>query len=295
MGKQTFSILFCISLLCVLGGNSLYAQTSPVKETMRLDLHFGGRFIHRATGEIGENIDFLDYMYGGSGNSTYGLMSIGFSLSPNENWTFDTKINLLSDLLPNQMQTQVSRRIRSINPTWDWGVKARIYLYPQYLDEFNQFHILKDTGLIADLSHNYRQRSLYDLGISAMPYLKYKSRRLQAFFASGLGLASFIPFGEVVTQKKPNANFRREIRYQTLYKAALTSHTDVEATFDLLRNSRISFGLLVRAELLLSYRNLPYERTLYTWTEENVVVNKIKPKNRLYAKSELSGGLFFKF
>ncbi len=295
MRKRTFSILFCIFVFCVLGGNKLYAQTATVKETMRLDLHFGGRLIHRAIVEPGENVDFLNYLYGGTGESLYGLLSIGFSLSPNENWTFDTKINLLSDLLPNQMQTQVTRRIRSINPAWDRGIKARFYLYPQYLDEFNQFHIIKDTELIGDLDPNYRQRSLYDLGISAMPYLNYKSRRFQATLASGIGLSSFIPFREVVTQKRPHANFRREIRYKTLYKAALSSHSEVEATFDLFSNSRNSFGLLVRAEALLSFRNLPYERTVYTWTEENKRVDKINPKNRFYSKSEFSGGLFFKF
>lgn len=295
MGKLTFSILFCISLLSFLDGNTIYAQTATAKETMRLDLHFGGRFIHRAIVEPGENIDFLNYLHGGTGNSLYGLMSIGFSLSPNENWTFDTKINLLSDLLPNQMQTQVTHRIRSINPVWDWGIKARFYLYPQYLDEFNQFHLLKDTELIGDLDPNYRQRSLYDLGISAMPFLKYKSARFQATLASGIGLSSFIPFREVITQKRPAANFRREIRYKTLYKVALSSHSEVEATFDLIRKSRNSFGLLVRAEALLSFRNLPYERIVFTWTEENKVVDKINPKNRFYSKSEISGGLFFKF
>ena len=282
-------------MLCAICPSIIYAQTLPAKETMRLDLHFGGRIIHRAPVKTGNDIDFLNYMYGGTGSSLYGMMSIGFSLSPNENWTFDTRINLLSDLLPNQMQTQVTRRIRSITPMWDWGVKARVYLYPQYLDEFNQFHIIKDTGLIADLSHNYRQRSLYDLGISAMPYFKYAGHRFQATLASGLGLNSFIPFREVITQKEPAANFRREIRYKTFYKAVLSSHTEAEATFDFIKNSRTSFGLLLRAELLLSYRNLPYERTVFTWTEDNVTVDKINPKSRIYSKSEFSGGLFLKF
>ena len=295
MANLKFPVLICILLLCVLGGSSIYAQISPAKETMRLDLHFGGRIIHRAPGKVGENIDFLDYLYGGSGNSTYGVMSIGFSLSPNENWTFDTKINLLSDLLPNQMQTQITRRIRSITPAWDWGIKARVYLYPQYLDEFNQFHIVTDAGLIADLNHNYRQRSLYDMGISVMPYLKHKGHRFEATLASGIGLNSFIPFSEVITQKEPAANFRREIRYKTFYKAALTSHTEAEATFDFIRNNRTSFGLLMRAEVLMSFRNLPYERTIYTWTEDNITVNKINPKSRFYSKSEFSGGLFLKF
>ena len=295
MRKSTFSILFCISLLYAPGGNKIHAQTATVKETMRLDLHFGGRFIHRAIVEPGDDIDFLNYLHGGTGNSLYGLMSIGFSLSPNENWTFDTKINLLSDLLPNQMQTQVTHRIRSINPDLDWGIKARVYLYPQYLDEFNQFHLQKDSGVIADLNYNYRQRSLYDLGISVMPYLKYSNKRFQTTIASGIGLNSFLPFREVITQKKPDANFRREISYQTRYKAALTSHTEVEATFDLIRNSRNSFGLLLRAEALLTFRNLPYDRTIFTWTEDNNAVDKINPKNQFYSKTEFSGGLFFKF
>lgn len=295
MRNSTFLVLICVSLLCTLCGRSAYAQTSPAKETMRLDLHFGGRIIHRTPGEMGENIDFLDYSFGGKSNSYYGVLSIGFTLSPNENWSFDTKINLLSDLVPNQMQTQVTHRIRTINPDIDWGIKARVYLYPQYLDNFNQFHILKDIGLIADLNHNDRQRTVYDLGISAMPYLKHRGQRFQTTLASGIGLNSFVPFREVFTQKKPDANLRREIRYQTRYKAALTSHTEAEVTYNFLRKGRNSFGLLLRAELLLSFRNLPYERTVFTWTEDNITVDKINPKNRFYSKGEIYGGLFFKF
>jgi hypothetical protein len=99
----------------------------------------------------------------------------------------------------------------------------------------------------------------------------------------------------MIAQKKPNANFRREIRYQTRFKAVLTSHTEAGITFDLYTNSRTSFGLIVRAEALLSVRNLPYERTLFTWTDDNKHVEKINPNSRFYSKIDCSGGLFFQF
>ncbi|MDY0101991.1 MAG: hypothetical protein RBS07_03575 [Lentimicrobium sp.] len=291
---RSFRRLYLI-LLTALCFSQAFGQTNPVKESLRLDIQFGGRFIHRTPQPIKSDIDFLDYSHNGTGNNNYGVMSIGISLSPNERWTFVSELSMLSDLLPSHMQIAVVRQISSINPLWDLGIKGQVYLYPQYLDEFNQFHLKTDTTLIADLDHNYRQRTLFDMGISAMPFLKYKSKRLQATFASGIGLNSFIPFSEVITQKKANENFRREIRYKTQYGAALTSHTEIELTYQFYHNSDFDLGLLIQAEFLLSFRNLAYQRTIMTWTEETQTIDNIKPKNHFYSKSDLSGGLFLKF
>ncbi len=295
MAATRLPLRLLLLLIAVIGYNQIFGQTNPVKESLRLDIQFGGRFFHRAPQPIGSNIDFLNYLHNGTGNNNYGVMGIGISLSPNERWTFASELSMLSDLLPSHMQITVMRQFGSINPAWDWGIKSMAYVYPQYMDEFNQFHLQTDTGLIADLDHNYRQRTLYDLGISAMPFLKYKDKRLQTTLASGIGLNSFIPFSEVVTQKKLSENFRREIRYETQYRAALASHTDLELTFHLYQNSEFELGLLIQAEFLFSFRSLAYQRTVLTWTNETQTIDNIKPKNRFYSKSDLSGGLFLKF
>lgn len=295
MAATRFSLSLCLILLADIGCNQAFGQTNHVKESLRLDIQSGGRFIHRTPQPIEPDIDFLNFLHNGTGNNSYGVMSIGISLSPNEQWTFASKLSLLSDLLPSHMQVQAIRIIDSLNPGWSWGMKAQTYVYPQYLDEFNQFHHQTDTGLIADLDHNYRQRTLYDLGISTMPFLRYKGRRLQATLASGIGLNSFIPFREIVAQKKPGGNYRREIRYETKYKVALASHTDIGFTYNLYQNSDFELGLLMQAEFLMMYRNLTYQRMVITWTEETQTIDNIKPKNRFYSKGDISGGLFLKF
>jgi hypothetical protein len=295
MATLKSSIYFSLALLFAVGLNDSFAQKASPRETMQFDLQFGGSVIHRATQANNPDIDFLNYLHGGTGNSKYGVMSFGFSLSPNEKWTFATGFSMLSDLLPNQMQVKAIRNIDSLNPRWDWGVEAQLYLYSQYIDEFNQFHIQSDTGLIGDLSSNYRQRTLYDLGMSALPFLKYNGRRMHVILATGLGLNSFLPFNEVIAQKKPVANFRREIRYETFYKPTLTSHTEVEGTFELYKNGPTSLGIILKATLLMGYRHLPYERTILTWTEDNRNTMNIHPKNRFYSKSDISGGMFLKF
>lgn len=286
---------FYLLLLAAIGCSLAFGQANPLKESLRLDIQFGGRFIHRAPQPKGSNIDFLNYSHNGTGNNTYGVLGIGISLSPNDRWTFASELSVLSDLLPSHMQIAAMRQMGSITPAWDWGIKGQVYVYPQYLDDYNQFHLQTDTGLIADLDHNYRQRTLNDLGMSAMPFLKYKGKRLQATLGSGVGLNSFIPFREVVGQKKAGGNFRREIRYATQYKAALASHTDIELTYEFFHNNDFMLGLIVQAEFLLMYRNLPYQRIIMTWTEETQTIDNIKPKSRFYSKSDLSGGLFLKF
>ncbi|PKP50050.1 MAG: hypothetical protein CVT94_02915 [Bacteroidetes bacterium HGW-Bacteroidetes-11] len=291
-------LIIYITCLLFLFANSIEkasAQVKPQKEVIRLDIQFGGRFIQRANQPIGSDIDFMNYLRNDMGENSYGVLSFGFMLAPNDKWSFNTGFSMLSDMLPNHMRIVVKRKVDSLNQHWNWGIGTILYSYPQYLNQFNQYHFQTDTGIIADLNSNYRQRTLFDIGISAMPWFTYSYRRVQATLSSGIGINSFVPFNEQIAQKKQNSNFRREIRYETSMKPALTSHSEAEITYNLLFNKQVSLGLIAKAELLVARRTIPYTRTIYTWTSDKPLSENVKPKKKIYTKTDFSAGLFLKF
>lgn len=272
----------------------LKAQNNSRPESFRLDAQFGGRVIHRSMQAMGDDIDFMNYLNDGN-DGYYGVMSFGLTFSPDDKWTFGAGLSMLSDMLPNHMRIEVRRHINNLNPQWSWGLKAIVYAYPQYMNEFNQFHIQNDTGIIADLNTNYRQRTLFDLGISAMPYLSYMNDRFQATMGSGIGFNSFKQFHEIILQKKENGNLRREIRYETLPSPAITSHSEAEAIYAFLKDRSLSFGVIAKTEFLMTFRNISYKRTIFTWTDDNFVENEIHPDRKFYAKFDFSLGLYLRF
>lgn len=271
------------------------ASSQNKREEIRLDLNFGARNIHRAVESPGENLDFLNYLNDGNGNGNFGVLSFGISLSPDTNWSFYAGMSMLSDMLPSHMLLDVKKKLMTNAAGNDFGISGSMLLYPQYINEFNQYHYKTDIDLIADVDKNYRQINLYDLGFSILPYWKINKKRTAIHLATGAGIFGFLPFNQKIAQKKPNANFRRELIYQTSYSPALVSLSRAELSYILLRDNNFNLGIQVKTELLLSYRSLKYKRTINTWTTENSDIKTIKPRPAFYSKAEGSVGLYLKF
>lgn len=285
----------CLLLIFACTEKTASAQAKPQKEVIRLDIQFGGRFIQRPDQSPGSDIDFMNYLRDDFGKNSYGVLGFGFMLAPNDRWSFYTGFSMLSDMLPSHMRVIVKRKVNSLNQNWNWGIGSSLYTYPQYLNQFNQFHIQTDTGIIADLNSNYRQRTLLDIGLSVMPWFTYRYRRFRATLSTGIGINSFVPFKEQIAQKKPNSNYRREIRYETNIVPALTSHSETEITYNLLYNKHISLGVMAKGEFLMARRTIPYTRTIFTWTADNPLIETVKPGKTIYTKTDFSAGLYLKF
>jgi hypothetical protein len=292
--KRILFQIGCVVALLLPGVYSVSAQSAD-NQSFRLGLQFGGRLIHRELQPLTENLDFLNYLYGGNGNSAYGVLRLGFSFAPNERWTFDAGLGVFSDLFSSQLNVQAARYIKAISSSWGWGIMSGFEVYPQYIDEYNQFHIQKEVELIGDLDKNYRQQTLYDLGISLRPFLRYTGEKLSFTFSAGPGLNAFKPFEVKIMQKKPLGNLRREIRYETSFKPLATVHSGAEFSYTFYQSEAVSFGLLAKAELIAGIRNLPYSQTILTWTAENPLTETIHPDKTFYSKADLTGGVFVKF
>ncbi len=286
--------LLLILLWFTIGTSHASAQ-SVRQEQMEIYLHYACRETYRSMQLQEGDIDFLNYLDYKADTGCTGVVHVSFNLSPSEKWTFTADLGMMSDMRFSQMNISASRIVNNTGRYTSWGLSAGISAYPVYLNEFNEYHLLRDTGLMADLDANYRQETLYDPGLDLMPFLLYTKNRLSLKAGTGLRISSFMPFNLLIRQKKDGGNFRREIRYETLYKPALTSISTLHATLMLSDKPGLSVGLQAGAQLLFGMRSIPYERTILTWTAGNRVTDKITPGSKPFTVTEVSAGIVIRF
>ncbi|GAP45236.1 hypothetical protein TBC1_121057 [Lentimicrobium saccharophilum] len=282
-------------LLWIANGASQASAQSARREQMEIYLHYACRETYRSIQHQGDNIDFLNYLDYKTDTGCTGVVHVGFSLSPSEKWVFSADLGMMSDMRFSQMNISASRIIGKTGSNAAWGLSAGISAYPVYLNEFNEYHLLRDTGLIADLNVNYRQQILYDPGLELIPFLNYKKNKLSLKAGTGLRISTFLPFNQLIMQKKEGGNFRREIRYETLFKPALSSVSALHATLMLTDKPGLSVGLQASAQVLFGMRTIPYKRSILTWTADNRVTDEIKPGSKPFTVTEVSAGIVFRF
>ncbi len=282
-------------LLLFISGRGLMAQQPPEKEKFCFSMNFGGRFINRDSLANTEDLDFMNYLYRQKNSAEYGFISLNFRIAPAEKIEFGANVVFLSDLSPNQLNFDIRYKPVIHDKPISWGLIGSFFIYPQYLENFNSFHMLRDTGFTADLNPNFRQISIFDLGIAAGPTMNYKYKRFHTEISFRTGISGFVSFDEQISQKKTDANLRREYHYETRFSPAVFFMPEAEVSFSLISGSRSNFGLTMRAGGMWSKRAINYKRTTYTWTTENEIVGDISPEKRWYSKIEIQGGFYIAF
>lgn len=285
-----------ISLFFLFSCESLViAQTPEKRETFYFSIGFGGRYINRDSLPDSGDLDFMNYLYRQDTGAEYGLLSLNFRMAPSEKFEFSATAVLLSDLIPNQLNIDVRYKPVPNDKPMTWGMIGSFFIYPQYLENYNSFHLLHDTGFIADLDPNFRQISIYDIGIALGPSLNFSKGRFHGEINLGVGISGFLPFNEHISQKKTDANLRREYHYETHYSPALFFRPGAEAGFRLISFGKASAGITISAGGMWSKRSISYKRTAYIWTTENAITQEIKSEKQWYSKLEIEGGFYLAF
>ncbi len=294
--RRSFVIIHLLLLLTGVSSSMAQQVQQPnKKEKFCFNLNFGGRYINRDSLANAEDLDFMNYLYKQEKSAEYGFISLNFRMSPAEKIEFSATAVLLSDLSPNQLNIDVRYKPVIHDKPVNWGLIGSFFIYPQYLENFNSFHIQSDTGFTADLNPNFRQISIYDLGIAAGPTMNYQYKRFFTEISFRTGICGFIPFSERISQKKTDANLIREIHYETSYSPAVFFMPEAEAGLRLNSGHRANIGIMMKAGGIWSKRTINYTRTIYTWTSENEIVSDISPENRWYSKIEIQGGFYIEF
>jgi len=288
------TVAFVLLLLVSFTYRSI-AQPSEISEKFRFSVVAGGRYINHDSQPDAGDLDFMNYLYGQGIGADYGLLSLNFRMAPSEKFEFSATAVLLSDLIPNQLNIDVRYKPVINDKPMTWGMIGSFFIYPQYLENYNSFHLNRDTGFIADLDPNFRQISIYDIGIALGPTLNIVKGRFHAEINLGLGISGFLPFNERISQKKTDANLRREFHYETHYSPAFFFSPEAEAGFRLISFGKASTGIILNAGGLWSKRSISYKRTTYIWTTENAITQEIKSEKQWYSKLEIEGGFYLAF
>lgn len=287
------ALLILITLL--FNSSELSAQQQKIKEKFCFEMQSGGRYVNRDSLDNSENLDFMNYFYQEDKGADYSYVGLNLRFIPDPDWAFSIKAVLLSDMNLKQLNFEVRYTCDSINPILSWGIVGSLFAFPQYLEDFNRYHILRDTGFTADLNPNFRQITIFEMGMAAGPFVGFNYKRLHGQLSLRAGFSGFAPFDELMTQKETHANLRREIRYETGFSPAVFIYPEAEACFDVIKSGRTDIGFLIRAGSLFSKRAINYTRITQTWTTENTIADKIRPQKQFYNITELEGGLFIRF
>lgn len=282
-------------LLIIWTNSAIFAGTVVPVEKFWFGLHFGGRIIQRDSMHNTAHPDFLNYLYQAEKGPDYGFISLQFRLAPNPRLEFDVTAVMLSNLAPNQLDFGTRIQLDSINSFISWGINNSLSVYPQYLEEFNRFHQIRDTGYTADLNSNFRQRTIFDICLATGPYISFRNKYLQSALKLNAGICGFIPFNELILQKKTDGNLMREINYTTKYSPALFFNTEAEICFKIFSSDRMEAGMVIKASHLIAKRSVNFTQTTATWTAENTIIENIKPPKQSYSKTEFQGGIYITF
>jgi hypothetical protein len=254
---------------------------------------FGARIITCDSFPDDDNLDFLNYLYNANESiisPDYGYLGMASHFWFKGNWEMDIKLCMYDDFVPDQMNISAQ-----YFPLKYLGFNLGIYSYSQLMNEFNQYHHHTDTGFYGDIDPNYRQCSLYDIGIIGGPMITHQVKRFSGSLKLNAGLGTFLTFSESVSQKKTNSNFRREYKYTTRTTPAFFFFPELAAGFDLFRFSHATLGIQLQASYYLAERSIDYTRVTLNWTSETQVEQDVNSPKHHYSKFDVDFGIYLRF
>lgn len=220
----------------------------------------------------GANLDFLNYVYRDkyTGNLAYISFSGYFKFSD----TLDLSVNIgmYSDLAP----TKHNFSIRYF-PYRILGFGISYMGYPQYVNEFNQYHWNTDQGLYADLDPNYKQHKMFNYGLAIGPEIRYSYSNISVDFRTHVGIRWVDILDVEILQKAINGNFRRVIHYRTDPSPNLYFYPEINLGLKLFTISKTDIGIRFRSAAEYSKRAISYTRSTYDWVADEPIVSKVKP------------------
>ncbi len=282
-----FSRVILLLLFCF----SLQPAKSQIVKEKQFNFSVGNQGAFCDSFPDGANLDFLNYVYRDnfSGNLAY-ISFMGF-FKFSDSLDLSVNIGMYSDLAP----TKNSVSIRYF-PYKMLGFGISFMGYPQYFNEYNQFHWNTDEGLYADLDPNYRQHRMFNYGLALGSDFRYSyNNRFFVDFRAYAGLRWFDILDVEILQKAINGNFRRVIHYRTSPSPSLYFYPEINLGLKLFTISKTDIGFRFRSAAEFSKRAINYTRTTYDWVADEPTVSKVKPKSHSSSILEVDFGLHLRW
>jgi hypothetical protein len=286
-GKHLLIIQFFLMLIC----SHLSSQDKFI-QNYKVSTWFGFRYMERDSFQNNENIDFLNYLlsYDEAGVSEYQYLGFTAHFWLRNNWEAVFKIAMFDDFAPNNLNITIHHY-----PLGFAGFSLGIYGFPQLLNDFSTYHRVNDAGWYGDINTNFRQRYLYEYGLSTGARFKVNWKSLHLFTGMNFGITRVPGFREIVQQKEINTNFRKEIHYKTHASWSPFLFPELELNIELFKLKQKTAGIQLQTNWYSTNRRMNYTRTVYSWEMNTPEIDEIKPRLHRIKKFEADLGVYLRW
>lgn len=285
--KKYFLISFVV--FCFSSNINISAQENLI-EKFKVSTWFGGREMKSNILPLSENLDFLNYVLDDQEYANYEYLGFATQLWFKGKWQADLKLTLDPGFRPSSYMVKAM-----YFPVKQFGVSMGIFGYPQYINQFNEFHAISDGGHFEDTDTNYRQSVIYDNGFSAGIIVPLKYKFLHLTVQMNSGISSFSKLTETILLKEKNNNFKKEIQYKTVNSYKVFIYPEVELNVDCLKFKKNVLGLQMQTSWYKTSKAINYNRTTYNWTYENPIIEQVKNPEHPLTKFEIDFGLYYRW
>lgn len=285
--KRLFSFILSSALLVI---PTFTQAQEPLIHGFNISLSKGFTEILVPRKAHSSEIDFMNYVYNYplELSDSYTAISLGLKI--------DSKVELNYKML-----MQYTLNFKNINTSIKYnidnvhGINVGFYRYEQILNRFYDFSYAPEGEhfyLLADLRAKER---FFDNTYYAGYFLRMNFSDIKCIANLNGGLCSFNPFEIDLFLKRVNSNDVIKQKYVNRMQWDAFLFPEINFKYDLTYEKKVDMGIEFNANSILSYRSIPYIKTVYT----NLTVNQesalFKPDRHLYFRYEFGLGVYLEW
>jgi len=255
----------------------------------RVSLYGGFRNVNLSQKPLGNNLDFLNYVYTDGQFDIYQYSEVELKLWSKENYQIETKISFYDNLTPYGFNVSFNYLLNS-----RVGVEAGSMASRLYLTEFNQFysHVFDQEFYPRTIERQWNF-SLGSVYIGPTFQMNYKWLQFETTLKAGV--SSYLPFHQQNSIKKYQSNYKMVFDYQTNMNAAFFVMPEIEIFADIVKLNKILLGGRFKVNHYYSRNAVNYKLTTYEWTYENPVESKVRNTKHTFQQTDWDFGVFLRW
>lgn len=240
-----------------------------------------------ATLPDGANGDFLNYFVSDPGYLDYVVMKLGFRFDFMEKMSADVNLILFDDIIPDDFDVAVY-----YNPLPKFGVGFGAMLYKNWIESYEDLYIQDKTDYYW-LDGASRAFTFYDFAVYFSPLVRpFYNDKFKVVLKCNIGLSTFLREGASFSLKQKYSNERQTCTIKTCCNFQPFVNPSVDLRLKLFDMEKTSLGLVVKSSLFYGKRSIDYNRTVQTWSANNVFREKVKMEKHDFGRYEFSGGVY---
>ncbi|GAA4827618.1 hypothetical protein [Algivirga pacifica] len=267
---------------------NLFAQV-PIFKNQEFSLSVGASELYLKQSSSNKELDFINYIDTYPEYNDYIIARLAYRADLSKQLSADIQLILMDDLLPDNYDISTHYFLKN-----GLGIGIGSILNKNHITYFEEYQLenLPDYYL---MDSNVKQFTAYDLGFYISPAIKALNYRfIRLLIKCDLGVSSFLKEETTFVQKKKLSNERLQYHYGTNIHFEPYIQPKVDLRLQTFKIKNTAIGLLFNSSYFYSQKSIRYTRTIYTWTSENNLSEKIQSPKHSFGRLQFDMGLFVK-